>query len=220
MQRGGEVAPGRRSGRRSEEDAERTQRAIVDAALKLFAGRGFKAVSLRDIAEGAGVAHNIIRYHFRSKEGVWRAVVDRAAADYVSSLQPVLDEVPLHEDPEIELAKITRGIVHTSALHPELVRLLLAEGVCGGERLAYLLGRVEPLRQTAAPLFARLQGRGPLGLLDPDDLFLLVLAVGAAPFALAALTKSILGEEVLKDAYADRHADGLLRVLFGEASGP
>ncbi len=51
--------------------------AILDAAAKLFAGRGVAAVSVRDIAAEAGVNHGLIHRHFGSKENLRLAVQDR-----------------------------------------------------------------------------------------------------------------------------------------------
>lgn len=216
----GQRDSGVRLGRRSGEDAERTRRAISEAALRLFARRGFEPVSVRDVAEEAGTTHSLIRHHFGSKEQLWRAVVDAADAEYVSAMRPVLAEAAEEEVPEAAIAAIVRGVVRTSAEHPEIVRLLVHEGASGGERLGYILGCLVPLREAVTELFARLRRRGLLGQFDGDALFLLLLTVGATPFALSALSEGVLGEDVLTEEYADRHADQILQTLFGNASNP
>jgi len=205
----------KRSGRRSEEDAQRTRRAILEAALGLFARRGFESVSVRDIAEAAGATHSLIRHHFGSKEGVWRAVVDAADAEYVCAMRPVLAEAVGEEDPEAAATKILRGVVLTSARHPEIVRLLVHEGASGGERLDYIVERLEPVREVVADLFARLRRRGHVEQFDEESFFLLFLLAGTAPFALSALSGRVLGEEVLNEEYAARHAGRIARTLFG-----
>jgi AcrR family transcriptional regulator len=57
-----------------------TQTRILDAAEKLFARQGFEATSLRAIIADAGVNLAAIHYHFRSKEGLVRAVLQRRLA--------------------------------------------------------------------------------------------------------------------------------------------
>jgi AcrR family transcriptional regulator len=57
-----------------------TQTQILDAAEKLFARQGFEATSLRAIIADAGVNLAAIHYHFRSKEGLVRAVLQRRLA--------------------------------------------------------------------------------------------------------------------------------------------
>jgi len=65
--------------------APNTRQKILDAAEKLFARHGFESTSLRSIIASAGVNLGAIHYHFRSKEGLIRAVIERRFA-------PVNDE--------------------------------------------------------------------------------------------------------------------------------
>ena len=62
-----------------------TRQKILDAAEKLFARHGFESTSLRSIIASANVNLAAIHYHFRSKEGLIRAVIERRFA-------PVNDE--------------------------------------------------------------------------------------------------------------------------------
>lgn len=50
---------------------------ILDAAEALFAEGGYDAVSVRAITDRAGVRLNLLSYHFKSKEGLFEAVIDR-----------------------------------------------------------------------------------------------------------------------------------------------
>jgi AcrR family transcriptional regulator len=55
---------------------DRTTRAIIrDEALRLFALEGFEGVSVRQVADAAGVSPALVLYHFGSKDGL-RAAVD------------------------------------------------------------------------------------------------------------------------------------------------
>lgn len=64
-------------GRRSQAESSRTRRRILDRAEKLFARRGYRGVSLREIAEGSEVRPFTIQHHFGSKAGLYRAVLTR-----------------------------------------------------------------------------------------------------------------------------------------------
>ncbi|MFD0540900.1 helix-turn-helix domain-containing protein [Actinomadura luteofluorescens] len=48
--------------------------ALIAADRRLFAERGYKATTTREIATEAGVSHALLRYHFSSKEGLRDAV--------------------------------------------------------------------------------------------------------------------------------------------------
>lgn len=57
------------------------ERQLLDAALRLFAERGFAGTSISDIAAAAAVTRPVIYDHFGSKEGVYLACLRRARAE-------------------------------------------------------------------------------------------------------------------------------------------
>jgi AcrR family transcriptional regulator len=71
-----------------ERKKEQTRRAIEDAALRLFAERGFSATTISDIAAAADIAPRTFFAYFPSKEDVVFAHFD----EYAASLQQRLDE--------------------------------------------------------------------------------------------------------------------------------
>ena len=58
-------------------DADRTRAAILSAAQSLFATRGFTNTGVREVAELAGVNSALVGRYFGSKEGLFRATLDR-----------------------------------------------------------------------------------------------------------------------------------------------
>ena len=61
-------------------DPEPTRRKLIDAAARLFAQRGVKAVSQAEIVKASGSRNNAaLYYHFRNRDGILRAVLDRHA---------------------------------------------------------------------------------------------------------------------------------------------
>jgi TetR/AcrR family transcriptional regulator, acrAB operon repressor len=67
--------PGRR---RIDEIGDESRRRILDAAEELFAERGFDRTSFVDIAERSGISRGSIPWHFRNKDGLVLAVLERA----------------------------------------------------------------------------------------------------------------------------------------------
>ena len=68
--------------------AEEKRRVILDAAVRVFARKGFHASRVGDIAEEAGVAHGLLYHYFSSKDEVletifrehWTALLERIHA--------------------------------------------------------------------------------------------------------------------------------------------
>ena len=57
--------------------AERREQILV-AATRAFAGAGYAATSLEDVATEAGISRDVLYRHFESKADLYRAVLQRA----------------------------------------------------------------------------------------------------------------------------------------------
>ncbi|MCF4167434.1 TetR/AcrR family transcriptional regulator [Zavarzinia compransoris] len=64
---------------------------ILDAALALFADKGFDATAVPEIAAAAGVGTGTIYRHFETKEALGNAVWQRAKRDLMGALAPAFD---------------------------------------------------------------------------------------------------------------------------------
>jgi AcrR family transcriptional regulator len=56
----------------------RTRDRLIAVAAELFADRGFKPVTVREICTAAGANVAAVNYHFGGKNGLYRAVIERA----------------------------------------------------------------------------------------------------------------------------------------------
>lgn len=60
--------------------------ALLDRCLEVLHAKGFRDLSLRGIAAGAGTSHRMLIYHFGSREGLLAAVVGRIEAEQREAL--------------------------------------------------------------------------------------------------------------------------------------
>ena len=103
--------------------ADRRQE-LLDAAVRVFARKGFRAARVGDIAEEAGVAHGLLYHYFRSKDEVletifrdtWRLLVTETERIEASG-------VPLPE----QLRRFARIYLGSWLLTPELIGVLVRE---------------------------------------------------------------------------------------------
>lgn len=72
-----------------DELAARTR--IRDAAISLFAQNGYAGTSVREIVERAGVTKPVLYYYFKSKEGLFRAIMGDASEWQETLIAEVLD---------------------------------------------------------------------------------------------------------------------------------
>src|SRR5947209_8892515 len=73
--------------RKRKRDAEHSRDVILDAAERLFAERGYEGTSLQLVGAAAGVSRATPAYFFGSKDGLYRAVFDRAFTRVDASLR-------------------------------------------------------------------------------------------------------------------------------------
>jgi AcrR family transcriptional regulator len=77
--------------------AERSD-AILQAAARLFAARGYSGVSLEDIGTAVGVSGPAVYRHFAGKQALLGAVLVKVSQDLISGGQRVADEASNAED--------------------------------------------------------------------------------------------------------------------------
>ena len=71
------VAPAlARSAAKDTPKSQRTRKRILDAAMELFAERGYHACSNADVAEAAALTRGAMLYHFRTREDLVEAAID------------------------------------------------------------------------------------------------------------------------------------------------
>jgi len=96
--------------------------AILDAADTLFGGRGFAGVSMRDVAQEAGLNKALLFYYFGGKDALFEAVLQR----YYAAHREVLAAAFAAEGPTSE--RLHRGIdayldfIEANQRYPRLVQ--------------------------------------------------------------------------------------------------
>ncbi len=104
--------------------AEEKRRQILDAAVRVFARRGFHTSRVGDIAEEAGVAHGLLYHYFSSKDEVLQTVF----RENWSELLQRFEQVDASEEPADEkLRGIVKILLRTWRNDPDLVTVMVRE---------------------------------------------------------------------------------------------
>ena len=72
-------------------DGQRTRQAILDAALDLFAEKGFFGTSLRDVAKAVGVRESALYNYFAGKDALFDALLAAQQHSKAERLAPLAD---------------------------------------------------------------------------------------------------------------------------------
>jgi len=167
--------------------------ALLEAARKSFAERGFEAVSLREIAAAAGVNAAMVRYYFGNKQGLYLAILSEGAAPLLAHLERALEQPEV--DGEEALREFLVQFAATMAREPWLPQLFMRE----------VLSADGPLREEFVGRFAargahalqallrrdRRQGRLAQDV-EPDLGAIAVMSLAWFPFIARPLVEAVL----------------------------
>jgi AcrR family transcriptional regulator len=155
-------------------DGQRTRQAILDAALDLFAEKGFFGTSLRDVAAAVGVRESALYNYFAGKDALFEALL---AAHQHSKLERL---TPLAEGPITDAGALLQQLANTTLegfvapREQKLFRILMSDGI----RLAKVgrLNLAERMGHGRQPLHDIMRRLVSEGWLRPADATVLALA--------------------------------------------
>ena len=193
---------------------EATRANILEAALQEFSTHGFEGTSTRAIAERAGVHHALIKYHFQSKDALWREAV-------TFLFERQLEQIaagPRREDfadKRVYARAMLRERVYYWARHPEHARLMVQESCRDTERFRWMVDTFIVRTSEASGGFVQwLQDEG---LVPPASVPALVyILVGAAQlfYTLAPEVKRVWGIDPTEPDPIEAHVDALVSLVL------
>ena len=114
------------------------RRLLLEAAVRVFARRGFHAARVGDIAEEAGVAHGLLYHYFSSKEEVLETIFRETWADLLAAVRDVEES---GEPAQEQLRQVAAILLRSWRRDPDLVRVLV-RGVARSSELDRRVGDV------------------------------------------------------------------------------
>ncbi|MAN12944.1 MAG: TetR family transcriptional regulator [Sphingomonadaceae bacterium MED-G03] len=132
-------------------DAEETRFNILEVATAEFADKGLSGARIDEIAERTNSSKRMIYYYFGSKEGLYRAVLERA---YTAVREVDADNRRDDLDPDAALRDVVGVTFDYHNQHPEFVRLVMNENILRGAHVGEVPGIRERNRKVIDQLRA------------------------------------------------------------------
>lgn len=101
---------------------------ILEVATREFAAHGLAGARIEKIQQQTRTSKRMIYYHFGSKEGLYRAVIERA---FETAREVDKDFDPQKGTPEQALKQIANNAFEAFTQNPSFVRLLTFENLAG-----------------------------------------------------------------------------------------
>lgn len=172
-----------------------TRDAILDAAERRFAERGFDGVSVREIAADVGLKNQAsLYYHFGSKQEIYEAALKRGVDALIARLAESAEVAPRARDAAMVARDLDR-VLDYLVDHPHLARLIQRAGL---DESAFVRGTV---RRIVEPLYtqgvrALRDAGGPWQDADLPHVAAGIYHLIFGYFADAPLLEAVLGEDL------------------------
>lgn len=142
---------------------------LLEAALEVFARKGFEGTTTKEVAAAAGVTEAIIFRHFPTKQALYTAVLDYRlqTPEFQESMERVKACMERNDDEEL-LRTIARSILKAYREDPGYERVLLFAALEGYQQgLEHNRQVVAPIYELLRDYFARRQREGAIAGLHP-----------------------------------------------------
>ncbi len=118
--------PSRTTAKPAEADAPEPEkrRAILHAAVRVFAEKGYHGCRIADVARAAGVAYGLVYHYFRNKDELLESVFAEQWTILINALKAI-DEGP--GPPSDKLAGVCGFVLDVYKTAPTAVRVLILE---------------------------------------------------------------------------------------------
>jgi AcrR family transcriptional regulator len=196
----------------------RTRENLIDAALALFARRGFQGATTREIAKEAGVALAALPYHFQTKQALWQAAAEKIFAEFATQLARKRGSIQHLGDREQTRLMLREYLLFVSE-RPEMLQLIFSEGTESGPRMEWLVSRmIRPNFEYIKKEVSRAvkNGYGRKGL--PEHLYYMMVGAAALPYVLAPEFRTLTGYDPLDPEIFEAHSEALLDLFYPEQS--
>lgn len=93
----------RSKGKKTEHSSEELKVATIEIARKHFAMHGFNGTSMKDVAAEMGIAGSLINYHFKDKEGLFRACIEPFARGRLESISRLMSDPKSRDELKVRI---------------------------------------------------------------------------------------------------------------------
>jgi TetR/AcrR family fatty acid metabolism transcriptional regulator len=183
------------------------RRLLLDAAVRVFARKGFHAARVGDIAEEAGVAHGLLYHYFSSKDEVLATIFRETWSDLLSAVSDVENS---GENAREQLRQVAAILLRSWRRNPNLVRVLVRE-VTRSSEVERRVGEIDAAFEALERIIRNGQSAGQLR----DDLDARLAAVVLYGALEEILTGWVLGQLPDGDDDIARAEQAVVEILAG-----
>ncbi len=112
----------------TENKLKNTRKELFNAGIKVFADKGYRDATVREICKKAGAANiNAVNYHFGSKEKLYREILDSIFSNYDRFDQGDWDQKTPREQLKSMITNFCTMLYKTNALTTDITSIFVTE---------------------------------------------------------------------------------------------
>ena len=185
---------------------------IINAAEIEFAQNGYKGTSLNAIADRADLPKSNILYYFKSKAGLYGAVL----ADILAMWNQAFNQANVNDDPADTLYSYIESKVQYSMTHPLASRIFAIEVIQGAPYLEqYLAADLQQWLDDRASLLKTWMDEGKMKQVSPHHLVFMIWACTQTYADFGTQISWALGKEALDEEEFTRATKTIAQIVLG-----
>lgn len=98
--------------------------ALLEAAKRVFAEKGYEGATVKDLADEAGVNISMVSYYFGGKEGLYRTCLEGFGQERVAATERVLKGPSSKEDFVLRLRLFAESFIDINRSEPHICKIV------------------------------------------------------------------------------------------------
>ncbi|MCI5078323.1 TetR family transcriptional regulator C-terminal domain-containing protein [Oricola sp.] len=190
---------------------ETNRKAILEAALDVFAISGFRGATIDEIATKAGMSKPNLLYYFKSKRAIYQQVLEQTLSDWLAPFA----ELDPTGDPVEELRRYITAKLKMSEKNPNASKLFANEIIHGAPVIGdFLKTSLKTLVDEKAKVIRYWVGEGKLAPVDPYHLIFMIWATTQHYADFDVQIRAVVGSQAGRPGFADQAAQAVLTIIL------
>jgi len=202
----------------SPEGEPEKRRAILHAALRVFADKGYHGCRIADVARQAGVAYGLVYHYFRDKDELLESVIEEQWAILVGAIRAIADGPGGAAE---KVASVIRFALDVFRTAPAAVRVLILEvpRTPGGLRAGGTRQTFDTALHLVADIVQRGQAAGELRR-DVDPAVAAASVLGILDMNIAGMVTGLLTAPQPTEEELERMRNQIVAVALQSIAAP
>ena len=195
----------------------RNKERILNAAVDLFADKGFHGTRMEEVAQASSLPKANVYYYFPTKESIYTALIERLIEGWDRAFEHIVPE----SEPRDAIAAYIRAKLEYSRRHTADSRLFANEILRGAQLLERRQRQhIRDVTTQRAHVVEEWIRRGQMAPVDPRHFFIMLWSATEFYADFGATAADVLQKRRLTRRDFDAAAETITRVILDGCCGP